>query len=92
MDDFRNKKLFDFGFNDPNKIEMHDGGKTYAFQKTGEDWSSNGKKMDSTSVQSFLDKLRDLSASKFIDSGNVRNAQSSTSPLPRATASEWRKY
>jgi len=28
-----------------------------------------GKKMDSTSVQSFLDKLRDLSAGKFVDSG-----------------------
>src|ERR1700693_1435070 len=68
VDDFRNKKLFDFGFSDPNKIEMHAGGKTYAFQKTREDWSSNGKKMDSTSIQSFVDKLRDLEASKFIDS------------------------
>ena len=69
LDDFRNKKLFDFGFNDPNKIEMHDGSKSYLFTKTGEDWSSNGKKMDVTSIQSFLDKLRDLSASKFVDSG-----------------------
>ena len=67
LDDFRNKKLFDFGFNEPNKIEMHDNGKTYAFQKTGEDWFSNGKKLDSTSVQSLLDKLRDFSASKFVD-------------------------
>jgi hypothetical protein len=67
LDDFRNKKLFDFGFNDPTKIEMHAGGKLYAFQKGGEDWFSNGKKMDGTSLQSFLDKLRDLSASKFID-------------------------
>ena len=69
LDDFRNKKLFDFGFSDPSKIEMHDGAKAYAFQKTGEDWFANGKKMDSTSVQSFLDKLRDLSAAKFVDSG-----------------------
>jgi hypothetical protein len=67
LDDFRNKKLFDFGFNEPNKIEMHDNGKTHAFQKTGEDWFSNGKKLDSTSVQSLLDKLRDFSASKFVD-------------------------
>jgi hypothetical protein len=69
LDDFRNKKLFDFGFNDPGKIEVHDGAKSYTFQKTGEDWFSNGKKLDSISVQSFLDKLRDFSASKFIDSG-----------------------
>lgn len=69
VDDFRNKKLFDFGFNEPSKIEMHDGSKAYAFQKTGEDWLSNGKKQDSTSVQSLVDKLRDLSAAKFVDTG-----------------------
>ena len=71
LDDFRNKKLFDFGFNDPNRIEMHANGKAYDFQKGGEDWFSNGKKLDSTSVQSLLDKLRDLSASKFIDTGSL---------------------
>jgi len=71
LDDFRNKKLFDFGFNEPSKIEMHTNGKTYAFQKGGEDWFSNGKKLDSVSVQSLLDKLRDLSASKFIDTGTL---------------------
>ncbi len=71
LDDFRNKKLFDFGFNDPSKIDMHANGKTYSFQKGGDDWFSNGKKMDSTSVQSFLDKLRDFSASKFIDTGSL---------------------
>jgi hypothetical protein len=74
LDDFRNKKLFDFGFTDPNKIEMHDNGKTYTFQKTGEDWISNGKKLDSTSVQSLLDKLRDFSAGKFIDSATFGTA------------------
>jgi hypothetical protein len=71
LDDFRNKKLFDFGFSDPSKIELHAGGKTYAFQKGGEDWFSNGKKMDSISLQSFLDKLRDLTAAKFIDAGTL---------------------
>jgi len=71
LDDFRNKKLFDFGFNDPSKIEMHANGKTFAFQKGADDWFSNGKKMDSVSVQSFLDKLRDLSASKFVDTGTL---------------------
>jgi hypothetical protein len=69
LDDFRNKKLFDFGFSEPSKIEMHDKLKAYAFTKSGEDWSSSGKKMDPTSVQSFIDKLRDLSASGFVDSG-----------------------
>jgi Domain of unknown function (DUF4340) len=71
LDDFRNKKLFDFGFTDPSKIEMHANGKFFSFQKGGDDWFSNGKKMDSVSFQSFLDKLRDLSASKFIDTGSL---------------------
>jgi hypothetical protein len=69
VDDFRNKKLFDFGFSEPTKIEMHDGGKAYSFQKGGEDWFANGKKMDNISIQSLVDKLRDLSASKFVDTG-----------------------
>jgi hypothetical protein len=69
LDDFRNKKLFDFGFSEPSKIEMHDKLVAYSFTKSGEDWSSSGKKMDPTSVQSFIDKLRDLSASSFVDTG-----------------------
>jgi Domain of unknown function (DUF4340) len=71
LDDFRQKKLFDFGFNDPSKIEMHDSGQAYSFSKSGDDWNSNGKKMDGISVQSLVDKLRDLAASKFIDTGTM---------------------
>jgi hypothetical protein len=71
IDDFRNKKLFDFGFTDPGKIEMHANSKFFGLQKGGDDWFSSGKKMDSVSVQSFLDKLRDLSASKFVDTGSL---------------------
>lgn len=70
LDDFRNKKLFDFGFMEPSKIDMHVAGKAYGFQKGADDWFSNGKRMDNISVQSLLDKIRDLSASKFIDNGN----------------------
>jgi len=65
LDDFRNKKLFDFGFNDPNKVEVN--GATYT--KSGDKWMSGPKTMDNTSVQSLIDKLRDLSASKFVDAG-----------------------
>jgi hypothetical protein len=69
LDDFRNKKVFDFGFNDPNKIEFKDGAKTAVFEKSGDKWTSAGKPMDSTSVQALIDKLRDLAAAKFVDSG-----------------------
>src|SRR5712664_2407830 len=70
VDDFRNKKLFDFGFDDPGKVEMHDGAKAYFLTKGGQDWfSADSKKMDAPSVQSLIDKIRELSASKFVDSG-----------------------
>ncbi len=65
LDDFRDKKLFTFGFSDPNKVELRNA--TYV--KSGEKWTSNGKTMDSGSVQSVIDKLRALSATKFPPSG-----------------------
>jgi uncharacterized protein DUF4340 len=69
LDDFRIKKLFDFGFDEPNKVELHDSAKAYFLTKGGEHWWSDGKKMDATTVQSLIDKLRGLSASKFVENG-----------------------
>jgi hypothetical protein len=70
LEDFRNKKLFDVGFDDPNKIEIRNGSKTYSLTRSGQDWwSGSAKKMDPGTVQELVDKLRDLSASKFVDSG-----------------------
>lgn len=72
VDDFRNKKLFDFGYNDPNKVELHNGSKSYFLTRGtagSEDWWSNGKKMNYDNVDSLISDLRDLSASKFPDSG-----------------------
>jgi hypothetical protein len=70
VDDFRNKKLFDFGFADPEKIELHDGAKVYFLTKGGSDWfSADGKKVDAIGADGFVEKVRDLSASGFPDSG-----------------------
>ena len=69
LEDFRNKKLLDFGFNELTAIEVSSGGKAYAFTKSGEAWTSGGKTMDSTGVQSLIDKARDLAAVKFADQG-----------------------
>ena len=69
VDTYRNKKVFDFGFNDPTRIEVTDGAKTSIFDKSGETWTSASKKMDSTSVQAFVDRLRDLAATKFVNAG-----------------------
>jgi len=69
LDEFRSKKLFDFGFDEPGKVELHDGARAYFLTKGGQDWWSDGKKMDSASVQPLIDNLRELSAGKFLDSG-----------------------
>ena len=69
LDDFRNKKLFDFGFVDPEKIEIHDGAKSYFLTRSGSDWWSNGTKMDEGSVSTLVSDIRDLTATKFPDSG-----------------------
>jgi len=61
VDDFRNKKLFDFGFNDPSQIAVG----AQVFQKSGDKWMSGGGQMDSAAVQSLIDKLRDLTATGF---------------------------
>ena len=65
VDDFRNKKLFDFGFSDPSKVEVQ--GKGYT--KAGDKWTANGKNMDNLGVQNLIDKLRDLAATKFAEKG-----------------------
>jgi len=72
VDDFRDKKLFDFGYNDPDKIELHNADKSYFLTRgTGgvDDWWSNGKKMDGASVESVISDLRDLTANGFPASG-----------------------
>jgi hypothetical protein len=69
LDDFRNKKIFDFGFSDPTKIDVQSGSVSKEFVRSGTDWKMNGKNMDAGSVQAFIDKARDLAATKFLTSG-----------------------
>jgi len=64
-DDFRSKKLFDFGFAEPTKVQLQ----TATYQKSGEKWMSGSTEMDAISIQGLIDKLRELAASKFVDQG-----------------------
>jgi hypothetical protein len=61
LDDFRNKKVFDFGFNDPVKLTTG----ALTVEKKNDKWMANGKEMDAGAVQSLIDKLRDLAATGF---------------------------
>jgi hypothetical protein len=65
LEDFRNKKVYDFGFSDPTKLEVQQGSNDNTFVRAGTDWKRNGQVMDSGSVQGLIDKLRDLSAVRF---------------------------
>ncbi len=65
VDDFRNKKLFDFGFSDPSKVQING----TAYQKSGEKWMAGTAQKDAPGVQNLIDKLRDLAAIKFVDQG-----------------------
>jgi Domain of unknown function (DUF4340) len=68
-EDFREKRVFDFADQDPDKVELHDGSKAYFLTRSGEDWWSDGKKMDPLTVQEFLRSIRTLTATKFTTSG-----------------------
>jgi hypothetical protein len=75
-DDFRNKKLFEFGFSDPSKLDVKVDGESKACGKNGEKWLCNGREMKAESVNAFIDKIRDLSAVKFDDAAKpVANAE-----------------
>jgi hypothetical protein len=69
VDDFRNKKLFDFGWTEVSKVAVRDGDKSATYEKRDDKWMAGNKQMDSTSVQNLIDKLRDLAAAKFHDAG-----------------------
>ncbi|HMD71704.1 MAG TPA: DUF4340 domain-containing protein [Bryobacteraceae bacterium] len=77
LDDFRNKKLFDFGFSDPGKLEIVNNG-SFAYTKSGDKWMSGAKTMDNSTVQTLIDRLRDLAADKFADKGGGKTVFEAT--------------
>jgi hypothetical protein len=61
LENFRNKKLFEFGFSDPTKIEINGA----AYQKSLDKWTGPAGQIDPASIQAVIDKLRDLAATRF---------------------------
>ena len=52
LEDFRNKKLFDFGFSDPRKLEIKNGASALVtYTKSGDKWIAGPKNLDNGSVQ-----------------------------------------
>lgn len=69
LDDFRNKQLFDFGYNEPLNINFKANGTVLSLVRSNADWFQNGRKMDSSSVEGLVSALRGLAAGKFVTSG-----------------------
>jgi len=67
--DFRSRKLFDFGFAEPSKVEFKDAKGARVFIKDSAAWKEGPKIVDSVGVQSLIDRLRDLTAEGFPASG-----------------------
>ena len=53
---------------------IHDESKNYFLARSGNDWWSNGTKIDSGTVSALVDKIRELSASKFAETGFAASA------------------
>ncbi len=68
LEDFRNKKLFDFGFREISKLELRDGDTRVVVEKKEDKWrltSGDDRELDSGKVQAAIDKLRNLTATSF---------------------------
>jgi len=69
LEELRDKKLFDFGFDPVLEIEIRDAGAVSTIRKADQDWvlSSDGARvLNSEAVQTLIDSLRNLAAVEFV--------------------------
>jgi hypothetical protein len=70
LDDYREKKLLNSTPDDPSKVDLQiASGKSYSLSRNGSDWVLGGKKMEFTSVETFLDSVRQSTSTKFVTTG-----------------------
>ena len=68
VEDFRNKKLFDFGFKEIASLHVRDGDTQLTIEKQEDVWtltSDADRELDATKVQVLIDKLRNLTATSY---------------------------
>ena len=66
--DFRNQKLFDFGYADPASVQVRAGDLHVAAVQSEDKWlleSEGGREVDGVKIQTLLDRLRNLTATEF---------------------------
>ena len=93
LDDLRNKKLFDFGWSDPQKLEVRDGEVRLLIEKqkdkdNKDKWvlsSAGNRELPSDKVQSLIDNLRNLSSKAFTaDDAPVQAKYGLSKPVAQA--------
>lgn len=88
LEDFRNKKLFDFGFSEVARLQVRDGEARVAVEKKDDKWlltSDAGRELASEKVQTLIDSLRNLSATSFAsDSAAEQSKYGLSSPAIEA--------
>ncbi len=68
VEDFRSKKIFDFGYLDPVQVEVQDGERKVLLTRAAQEWllkSDNNRKVSGELVQTLLDGLRNLTATSY---------------------------
>ena len=65
LEDFRDKKLFDFGFDTPTGIEYTSDGETRSIGKVDNDWIERGGVVDSLAMQTLFSRLRDIATELY---------------------------
>lgn len=83
VDEFRNKKLFDFGFDDPQRVEVRDGDVAVTIVRSDEKWileSHENRAAESEKVQTLIDRLRGLTATGFPSDSAADHAKYGLAP------------
>ena len=89
VDEFRNKKLFDFGFDDPARVEVRDGEVAATIVRADDKWileSHADREADSEKVQTLIDRLRGLTATGFPSNNAADHAKFGLAPAAIDTA------
>ncbi len=89
LSNLRTNKLFDFGFAEVSKVTYREGATNLVYEHQADEWKMGSQKMSGVSVQSYIDKLRDLSSLRFLTDGlpaeSVEVTVTSTRGLERVT-------
>lgn len=89
VDEFRNKKLFDFGFLDPERVSVRIGDLDAVVARSEGVWkleSQDRREVSGEKVQTLLDRLRNLSATAFpSDDASAQASYGLDDPAVRVT-------